>query len=91
MITRGFYIEAYPGTSLRTVTLGHEASDTGERTITLTARANAYNGTFLGLASVTRTLTPTSHTGVGHHPATRRTRRAQKPVAAIRRRHPSGE
>ena len=76
-IYRGFYVESYPGTSLKTVTLGHEATTTGERTITLTARANAYNGPFLGVASVTRTITPTTTKSVfdfGNIPITAGTR-----------------
>jgi hypothetical protein len=63
-VSRGFYIESYPGTSLQTVSLGHAANSTGERTITLTARSNAYNGAFLGVASVTRVITPTSSKSV---------------------------
>jgi len=63
-VTRGFYIENYPGRTLKTVTLAHQATTTGERTITLTARLNAYNGPFLGVASVTRIVTPTASKSV---------------------------
>ena len=56
-ISRGFYVDNYPGTSLRTVTLSHAAATAGERTITLTVRLATYDGTFLGIASVTRDIT----------------------------------
>jgi hypothetical protein len=60
LIDRGFYIDNYAGTTLGTVTLAHSAAVAGERTISLTARLNAYNGTFLGIASVTRTIGTTN-------------------------------
>src|SRR6188768_1931279 len=53
---RGIYVDNYNGTSLRTVTLAHSATVPGERTISLTARLTSFNGTFLGVASVTRTI-----------------------------------
>ncbi|MEO8487209.1 MAG: hypothetical protein ABI585_12825, partial [Betaproteobacteria bacterium] len=60
-IDRGFYVSNYPGTSLDQVGLSHKASSVaGERTITLTARLDTFDGTFLGVASATRTIA-TSH------------------------------
>ena len=56
LISRGFYVDNYQGTSLGTVTLAHSAFAAGERTITLTARLSTFNGTSLGIASVTRVI-----------------------------------
>ena len=55
-LERGFYITGYDGLTLGTVTLGHAATVPGERTLVLTARANAYNGGIIGVASVTRVV-----------------------------------
>ena len=55
-LDRGFYIDNYPGTSLRTVTLAHMAGTDDERTITLTARLSTFDGQLLGMATVTRRL-----------------------------------
>jgi len=57
-LERGFYITGYDGLTLATVTLGHAAVTPGERTIALTARINAYNGSVIGVAVVTRTIGP---------------------------------
>jgi hypothetical protein len=40
-LERSFYITGYDGLTLGTVTLGHAAVAPGERSIALTARANA--------------------------------------------------
>ena len=56
LISRGLYVSNYAGTSIDQVALGHSAAVAGERTITLTARLNTFDGTFLGVASVTRTI-----------------------------------
>jgi len=56
-IDRGFYIDDYTGSTLGTVTLAHAATIDGDRTITLTARLSTFDGTVLGVASVTRTIT----------------------------------
>jgi hypothetical protein len=55
-IDRGFYIDDYVGTSLGTVTLAHAASVEGIRSISLAARLSTFDGTVLGVASVTRTI-----------------------------------
>jgi hypothetical protein len=55
-IDRGFYIDNYQGTTLGTVTLAHSAVAAGDRTLSLTARLTSYNGTFVGIATVTRTI-----------------------------------
>ena len=57
-LTRGFHVDSYDGVTLSTVTLGHSAALAGERTIQLTARAHAYNGGIIGVATVTRTIGP---------------------------------
>ena len=56
-IDHGFYVDDYPGWTLGTVTLAHAATVEGGRTISLTARLSTYDGTLLGVASVTRTIT----------------------------------
>jgi len=55
-ITRGFYIEEYPGKTLDTVTLAYSTSVTGGRTIQLVARLSTYNGVILGTAAATELL-----------------------------------
>ncbi|HVJ75291.1 MAG TPA: hypothetical protein VNB03_14810 [Casimicrobiaceae bacterium] len=57
LISRGFYVSNYQGSTLDTVTLAHSASVAGERTIGLTARLTNFNGTFIAVAQVTRTVT----------------------------------
>ena len=56
-VDRGFYIDDYVGSTLRTVTLAHASTLEGNRTISLTARLSTYDGTLLGVAAVTRTIT----------------------------------
>jgi len=58
-VDRAFYVSNYPGTSLQRVALNHRGATAGARTITLTARLSTYDGTFLGVASVTKTFTTT--------------------------------
>ncbi|MEO8487207.1 MAG: hypothetical protein ABI585_12815 [Betaproteobacteria bacterium] len=56
ILDRGFYVSNYPGTSIDKVAIAHHSSVSGERTISLTLRLDSYNGTFLSVASVTRTI-----------------------------------
>ena len=63
-LSRGFYVSNYPGTSIDKVAIAHHASDSSERTISLTLRLTTYNGTFLGVASVTRTIGPVASLSV---------------------------
>ena len=53
-VDRAFYVSNYPGTSIQKVALNHKGATAGTRTITLTARLSTYDGTFLGVASVTK-------------------------------------
>ena len=55
-LTRGFYVENFPGSTIGTVTVWHRASTAGERTIVLTARVSTYDGTLIGNAQVTKTI-----------------------------------
>ena len=57
LITRGFFVSNYQGSTIERVALAHSASVAGERTISLTMRLNTFDGTFLGVATVTRDLT----------------------------------
>lgn len=47
LITRGFYIQSYPGTSLGTVQL-IDSGSSGSYTVTLTARLGAFDGPLVG-------------------------------------------
>ena len=58
-LIRGFYVTSFDAVTLSTVTLGHAADVEGERTISLTARMHAYNGTLIRVATATRTIGPT--------------------------------
>jgi hypothetical protein len=59
-VDRGFYIQNYAGTTLKSVRLGHRTSGTaGARTIQMTARLGGYGGVLLGTASVNRTIEDT--------------------------------
>lgn len=51
LVDRGFYITAYPGTTLDQVTLYFSASDTSTYNIQLQALDSAYNGTVIGTAT----------------------------------------
>jgi len=55
-VTQGFHVDDVDAVTLSTVTLGHAAALPGERTITLTARTDSYNGGLIGVATVTRTI-----------------------------------
>lgn len=55
-ITRGFYLTNFPGKTLDTVTLSYNTAVEGTRTLRLTARLNAYNGTLLGTATTVASL-----------------------------------
>jgi len=57
LIERGFYITSYPGTSLTSVDMYFSGLVSGEYTIQLTARADRYDGTVIGSAQATVTLT----------------------------------
>lgn len=58
--TRGFYVKNYPGTSLNKVRLYPMTWTPGSYTLTLTARSGAYNGTVIGTATATASLTNTN-------------------------------
>lgn len=55
--TRGFYVKNYPGNSLNKVRLYPMTRTPGSYTLTLTARGGAYNGTVIGTATATASLT----------------------------------
>lgn len=57
-ISRGFYLQGYGGTNLRTVTLAYTANVSGTYTITLTAHRGAYNGPVLGTVSLPVVINP---------------------------------
>lgn len=63
LISRGFYFSNFPSSSLGTVTLGYSANTAGSYTIQLTATLDAYNGTVLGVQTVTANIA-TSTTSV---------------------------
>ena len=52
-LARGFYLSAFPGDTVDTVTLGHRSASPGERKIRLTMRLNSYTGPLLGVAETT--------------------------------------
>lgn len=65
-LSRGFYVDSYPGTTLDTVTLYIATNAAGEYTVSLTARIGTYDGTLLG--SVDQTLTLSDDNGsYGEH------------------------
>jgi hypothetical protein len=49
-LARGFYLSAFPGNTVDTVTLGHRSATSGERTIRLTMRLLNYAGPVLAVA-----------------------------------------
>jgi len=61
---RGFYIPTYPGTSLGRVEMFFSAEAAGDFTISLTARANTYDGTVIGTATAPVTLSADLNTFV---------------------------
>lgn len=63
-ISRGFYVLSFPETRLDRVTLYMSARTAGTYTFSLTARANGYAGTLLGIASATVTLTANDQANV---------------------------
>jgi hypothetical protein len=56
-VDRGFYVPAFPGTSFDRVTLHFSARTAGTYTFSLTARNGTYDGTVLGTATASVTLT----------------------------------
>ena len=56
-ITRGFYIQNYPGSTLGTVQLTYYPNGAGAYTVSLTARAGAFNGAQIGSTQMA-TFTP---------------------------------
>lgn len=64
LISRGFYIDDYRGTTLDTVTLRHRANTAGTRTIQLLARSTSYGGALIGIATVTRSIDANGSTSV---------------------------
>jgi hypothetical protein len=63
-ISRGFYLQGYAGSNLRTVNLAYTASVSGTYTITLAAHRGAFNGPLLGSQSLAVTLNPGFFTAV---------------------------
>jgi hypothetical protein len=57
-IARGFYLQGYGGSNLRTVTLAYTATVAGTYVITITAHRGAYDGPVLGSRDATVTLNP---------------------------------
>lgn len=67
-ISRGFFLQSYPGTNLSTVTLEYTTNLTGSYTTSLTARLGTYNGTIIGATqTVTNTLTAGGRTIVTYN------------------------
>jgi hypothetical protein len=52
-LTRGLYIDSFPGSTLHSATGYFGVVGSGDRTIALTARADSFNGTLLGSDTVT--------------------------------------
>ncbi len=50
-IYRGFYVPSYPGTSLSSVTVWMKTLTAGTYTVSMTARANAYDGPVIGTST----------------------------------------
>ena len=63
-ILRGFYLQGYAGSNLRTVTLAYTANVAGTYTISLTAHRGAFDGLVVGSQSVAVTLNPGLFTAV---------------------------
>ncbi|HEY8244222.1 MAG TPA: hypothetical protein VII68_12230 [Casimicrobiaceae bacterium] len=56
-VDRGFYIQNYAGSTLKSVRIAHHTLGTaGPRTIQMTARVGGYGGVLLGTAFVNRTI-----------------------------------
>ena len=55
-VTRGFYVDNFPGDTLGTVTVWHSAAAAGQRTIVMSARLSSYTGTLIGNAQVTKVV-----------------------------------
>jgi len=56
LISRGFFVSSYQGSTIERVALAHSAAVAGERTISLTMRLDTFDGAFLGIATVTRDI-----------------------------------
>jgi hypothetical protein len=63
-LSRGFYIPTYPGTTLGRVEMFFSADAAGDFTISLTARANTYDGPVIGTATAAVTLSADRNTFV---------------------------
>ena len=63
-LDRGFYIPTYPGTTLGRVEMFFSADAAGDFTISLTARANTYDGPVIGTATAAVTLSADRNTFV---------------------------
>ena len=59
LVTRGFYVTGYAGSTLDTVTLRYTATVAESKTISLTARTAAYDGPIVGVASATGVISGT--------------------------------
>jgi len=64
LISRGFYVPGYPGTSLNQATLHFSAGIAGTYTFSLTARSGTYDGPMLGTATASVTLTANDQANV---------------------------
>ncbi|MGE8385433.1 MAG: IPTL-CTERM sorting domain-containing protein [Pseudomonas putida] len=56
-LSRSFYLPAYSAGTLDTVTVNYHASTTGAYIVALEARLNAFDGTVVGTANATATVT----------------------------------
>ncbi len=52
-LSRAFYVDSFPGTTLQSVTAYLQATGTGERRVALTARNATYDGAIIGSDTVT--------------------------------------
>lgn len=55
-VTRGFYIDSFPGVSLSQLTLTFEVSTHGDYPVTLVAHAGTFNGAVIARDSITATV-----------------------------------
>jgi hypothetical protein len=59
-LSRGFYVQSYPGTNLGTVQVIYQSSVSGSYTISMTARAGTYTGTLIGTTHTVAVTLPAS-------------------------------
>jgi hypothetical protein len=59
-LSRGFYIQIYPGANLGTVQVTYQASVSGTYAISMTARTGTYTGTLIGTTQTASVTLPAS-------------------------------